>query len=120
MPTCFKRACRNTRILLPDGSPLPCRFARTPLARARGLLGTEASYLAGGVLCLQRCRDIHTFGMHYALDVAFLDSGGRVLLSCRVVPPSCRLRASGAVCVLERASTLSPWPVPGDLVRFVA
>jgi hypothetical protein len=56
--------------------------ARTLLARARGLLGTEPLPRGGG-LWLHPCRSIHSFGMRYEFDALFLDRAGRVIGACR-------------------------------------
>ena len=45
-------------------------------ARVRGLLGRDG--LEGGLL-LPRCRSVHTMGMRFPIDVAFLDRDGRVV-----------------------------------------
>lgn len=68
-------------------------------SRLRGLLLSSES---DAVLMLAPCRDIHTFGMGYAIDVAFVDEGGCVIQSCRDVLPNRRIRNAHAVAVLER------------------
>ena len=50
--------------------------ASAPAARVRGLLGRDG--LEGGLL-LPRCRSVHTMGMRFPIDVAFLDGDGRVV-----------------------------------------
>ena len=45
-------------------------------SRRRGLLG-RTSY--SGALVLQPCRWVHTIGMRFALDVAYLDAEGNVI-----------------------------------------
>jgi uncharacterized membrane protein (UPF0127 family) len=45
-------------------------------SRARGLLGRTAFE---GALVLSKCRSVHTLGMKFALDVAYLDADGVVL-----------------------------------------
>jgi uncharacterized protein len=42
---------------------------------------------AGPGLLIPRCRSVHTFGMRFALDVAFLDRAGSVIARRRAVPP---------------------------------
>ena len=51
--------------------------AETPAARRRGLLGTE-SLPDGRGLVMIPCRHIHTIGMKYAIDVAFVDASWTV------------------------------------------
>jgi uncharacterized protein len=55
--------------------------------RARGLLGT-ARLPEGEGLILRPCKAVHTWGMAYAIDVAFLDSGGEVVASYEGVAPN--------------------------------
>ena len=45
-------------------------------ARARGLLGRAGFE---GALVLSKCRSVHTIGMQFAIDVAYLDRNGLVL-----------------------------------------
>lgn len=53
-------------------------------------------------LLIPRCSSVHTFGMRFALDVAFLDEGGAVLREMVAVPPRRVVRCRGAAAVLER------------------
>lgn len=46
--------------------------------RARGLLGRHPLEW-GAAWLFSPCSQIHTFGMHYAIDVLFCDAGWRVL-----------------------------------------
>ena len=54
------------------------RFLASFGARLRGLLGRPAPGAGRGVF-IAPCRQVHTFGMAYAIDVAHLDAGHRVL-----------------------------------------
>jgi len=45
-------------------------------SRARGLLGRSEFE---GALVLSKCRSVHTIGMQFAIDVAYLDATGMVL-----------------------------------------
>ncbi|MFP4511688.1 MAG: DUF192 domain-containing protein [Acidimicrobiales bacterium] len=47
--------------------------------RSRGLLGREG---IEGALYLTPCRSVHTFGMRFPIDVAFVDAD---LVVCRIV-----------------------------------
>ena len=70
--------------------------------RARGLLG-RPRLAAGEGLLIERCSSVHTFGMAYSIDLAFLDAAGRVL---RIVPNVKPLRVAlrlGASATLEMA-----------------
>lgn len=72
----------------PAGAPLVPRAWRadTALTRMRGLLGRRP-LVAGEALLITSCSSIHTVGMRYALDVAFVDAGERVVKLCRNLPP---------------------------------
>ena len=103
---------------LPDGRTVPCLHARSFWARLKGLLGSGRDCLGGGVICLDPCASIHTFGMAYPIDVAFLDECGIVVASCRRLTPCRALSNPQAVCVLERPSDGSPWLAVGETVRL--
>jgi len=59
--------------------------ARGIRERTVGLLGREPGALAGA-LVLRPCRQIHTIGMRFPIDVAFCDREG-VVLRALTVPP---------------------------------
>ena len=59
---------------------------------------------AGEGLLIPGCRNVHTFGMRFRLDVLFLDDEGRVLELRRAVPPGRFIRCPGAMAVLELPS----------------
>lgn len=42
---------------------------------------------AGVGLLIPRCSSVHTFGMRFALDLVFLDGGGRACSARSEVPP---------------------------------
>jgi hypothetical protein len=71
--------------LVRDGEVLAAaEMARTRRERSRGLLGRDGF---AGAMVFRKCRQVHTVGMRFAIDVAFCDADGRVL----------------------RISTLRPW-----------
>ena len=94
------------------------RFRELPRARVLGFTVPVATTLrarllglalldpeeAGEGLLLPRCRGVHTFGMRFALDLVFLDRGGRVVGLRRGLPPSRFARCPGAEAVLELPS----------------
>jgi uncharacterized membrane protein (UPF0127 family) len=85
-------------------------------SRLRGLLFSPAS---NDLMVLLPCHDIHTFGMHYAIDVAFLDSDGTVIRAVRDVVPNKRLKDARAVAVLERcAIPREVWFEEGDHIAL--
>ena len=56
------------------------------------------------VMCFPACRSVHTWGMHYPLDVVFIDRAGNVVRLCRNVGPGRVLYCVDADAVLERAA----------------
>lgn len=60
--------------------------AEAPAARVRGLLGRDG---LDGAFLIPRCRSVHTLGMRFAIDVAFLDRRGKVVA---IVAPMRRWR----------------------------
>lgn len=91
--------------------------AATFLARARGLLG-RSSY--EGVLVLPGTHSVHTMGMRFPIDVAFLDRDLVVVDSVSLVPwrmARPRVRCSS---VLEaQAGAFERWRLkPGDQLEL--
>ena len=83
MATCSRSASTSERL----GTPCPGSYAVTTCwqrrrsrlparSRRRGLLGRDH---VDGVLVLRPCRQVHTFGMQFPIDVAFCDRYGFVL-----------------------------------------
>ena len=83
-------------------------------ARVRGLLFRAPSDHV--TLVLAPCRDVHTFGMRHAIDVAFVGADGRVLEVQRNVSPCRRVRRRDAAVVVERFSREGPWLERGDSI----
>ncbi len=70
--------------LLRDGDVLAAaEVASTYTERTRGLLGRQGFE---GALILKRTRSVHTIGMRFAIDVAFLDRDLTVLDVVRLNP----------------------------------
>ena len=98
-------------------APVPLEIAASRRARERGLLGRTG--ITGAIL-LTPASGIHTFQMHFPLEVAYLDRELRVLATQTLPPnrlPLPRLRARH---VLEaEAGALTRWGVrPGAFVRI--
>ena len=89
------------------------RPLRTFLQRMRGLLGTSAT---AEPVALVGCTSIHTFGMRYRIDVAFVGRSGQVLDVYRSVSPGRLLSHERAWIVLERPHVRGPWLMPGESV----
>jgi len=96
------------------------RTAQTFLSRLAGLLGT-AAIAEGEGLWIVPCRSVHTLGMRYPIDVAFLDARGVVVGILEGLPPNRIGRvfrdARGALEL--RAGTLAATgTAPGDRLEF--
>src|SRR5437763_14270147 len=84
-----------------------------PIRRARGLLGRDG--IEGG-LVLRPCRQVHTIGMRFPIDVAFCDRHGVVLRTATVAPWRVTRVVWRAGLVVEAAAgAFDRWPLPpGD------
>ena len=107
---------RTREVLLGDR----VRTASTFLSRLVGLLGT-AAIAEGEGLWIVPCRSVHTWGMRYPIDVAFLDARGVVVVILEGLPPNRVGRvfrdARGALEL--RAGTLAATgTAPGDRLEF--
>jgi uncharacterized membrane protein (UPF0127 family) len=77
------------------------RPAHTHWTRLRGLLGTR-SLPPGDGLWIRPCRQVHMFGMRYAIDVVFLDDTHRVVgLAPDLEPGRISPKVREATSVLE-------------------
>jgi uncharacterized membrane protein (UPF0127 family) len=76
-------------------------------ARARGLLGRDGYE---GALVLRPCRQVHTVGMRFPIDVAFCDGDG-VVLRCDTLRPwrVSRLVWRSAFVVEAEAGAFERW-----------
>lgn len=96
-------------------------WAGTSEERRRGLLGRDELAPSEGIY-LVPCQWIHMFGMRFAIDVAFLDSGGRVLAVHHRLSPNrlSRLvwRAEGALEVAAGQLGATHTRV-GDVIELV-
>jgi uncharacterized membrane protein (UPF0127 family) len=104
-------------VLVRDGVPLgAAEVVAGRRARRRGHLGRDGH---DGVLVIEPCRQVHTFGMGFTIDVAFCAGDGRVL---HVVPEMRPGRVSRVVWrarrVLEgEAGLFARWGVhTGDVL----
>ena len=111
------RVVNRTRgILLGD----KVRTAGTFLSRLAGLLGT-AAIAEGEGLWIVPCRSVHTLGMRYPIDVAFLDARGVVVGILEGFPPNRvgRVHRDARGALELRAGTLAATgTAPGDRVEF--
>lgn len=91
--------------------------ADTKAARSRGLLGRRS---LDGALVLQPCRWVHTLGMKFPIDVAFLDSDGMVVRISRMRRHRMGLPVAHARTVLEaEAGAFGRWGLHvGDVIEI--
>ena len=72
----------TTGWLLSEGRVLASvEVARARSQRRQGLLGRDGTE---GALLIERCRWVHTVGMRFPIDVAYLDEDGTVLKTVRM------------------------------------
>lgn len=115
------RLADEEAMLLAEGRAVAdrCYLARTPWARAVGLLGT--SHLEPGeVLWITRCRSVHTVGMRFPISCVFLDARGTVLRVVDGLDPRRRAAAPGASAVVEGRVGAFEAVVPGQRLTRVA
>jgi uncharacterized protein len=68
---------RADGVLVVGGSSIPLELAGTRRARRRGLLGRTS--VGGGAMLLAPCRSVHTIGMRFPIDIAFLNASSKVI-----------------------------------------
>jgi uncharacterized membrane protein (UPF0127 family) len=92
--------------------------AHRPWERTRGLLGRDRESVTGG-LVLRPCRQVHTLGMRFPVDVAFCDRAGVVLRTVTVVPwRVTRVVLRSGFVVEAAAGAFDRWQLrPGDTVE---
>lgn len=85
--------------------------------RARGLLGRDG---IDGVLVLRPCRNVHTIGMRFAIDVAFCDRTGLVLKAVTLAPRRISpLVLRAAYAIEAEAGAFGRWDLrAGDRVEL--
>lgn len=98
-----------------DGDYGRIEFAATLLERLRGMLFRKPD---GTTRLLIPCNDIHTFGMKYPLDIAFISKQGTVLEVHRNVPPGHRIKRRDASMVAERFAKDGEWFYAGEVIGF--
>lgn len=88
-------------------------------AKRRGLLGRDGME---GCFVIERCRWIHTFGMRFPLDVAFIDADGVVLKTMHMSRNRLGVPVKRANAVIEaEAGAFSRWGLRvGDIVELRA
>jgi uncharacterized membrane protein (UPF0127 family) len=86
-------------------------------ARARGLLGRDG---IEGAMLLRPARSVHSFGMRFELDVAFIDANGIVIRTLRLHRNRVTFPVWRAVCALEaEAGAFGHWELKiGDEIEI--
>ena len=82
------------------GTRLDVEVAQTRSERMRGLLRRER-LPPGGALLIEGTSSVHTFGMRFPIEVAFLDGRLRVVALRRMPPGRLTLPRRGVAAVLE-------------------
>ena len=99
----------------PHGLCITAAHAASWWARAIGLLGTPRPPADGEGLLLDPGGAIHTIGMRYAIDVAFLDRDLRVLRVANAVSPNqIRCAPNNTRFCLETRSGALPSTLEGE------
>jgi uncharacterized membrane protein (UPF0127 family) len=90
--------------------------ARSRRARRKGLLGRDG---VEGALLLQPASSVHTIGMRFPIDVAFLDQAGVVVRMVRMQPHRVGRPTPRARSVVEaEAGTFARWDLRvGDVLE---
>jgi hypothetical protein len=104
--------------LLRDGDVLAAADVAGGLgARSKGLLGRSGYE---GAMVLPRTRSVHTFGMRFAIDVAFCDRDLVVLDTARVPPLRMTVPRRGCRTVIEaEAGAFERWGLrTGDALEL--
>lgn len=95
-------------------------IAKNPLERMVGLLNRN-SLEQGEALMLKPCNSIHTFFMRFPIDVAFIDSKGRIIKTICGMRPF-RISAiylNAVFCIELPAGTLKKTSTqPGDYLSL--
>lgn len=91
--------------------------AETRRARLRGVRGRDD---LEGALVLRPCRQVHTVGVRFPIDVAFCDAEGRVLCCTTLRPWRISRWVAGARFVVEaRAGAFERWRLAvGDVLEI--
>ncbi len=106
-------------VLACDGRPVtPVAIAASAPSRLRGLLGRRG---LTGALLLVPARSVHTLGMRFPIDVAYLDADGTVLATETLAPNRVGRPVRRARQVIEaEAGSFERWGLaPGVRVDIV-
>ncbi|MFJ8130702.1 DUF192 domain-containing protein [Streptomyces hydrogenans] len=106
-------------LTVPEGATVPVEVAASYRARRRGLLGRDG---VAGAMLLTPANSVHTFGMRFPIDVAYLDRRLRVLAVVTMRPGRLGLPRPRARHVLEaEAGAMAGWGLrPGVVIAVAA
>ena len=95
------------------------RWARTPMARSKGLLRGEPLRPGQG-LVIEPAAQVHSFGLAYPIDVVFCDRYGMVLHVVRTMRPRrvTRWVRGGRYAIELPAGTVPETVLPGQRLSF--
>ena len=104
-------AVRTTRLEIEGLPPVErCSWAERTRDRLRGLLGRDG-LARGEAMAFPRCGAVHTVGMRFPIDVAFLGRDGRPVRLVRAVPPG-RLLVWGGFRARTTVEAAAGWLPP--------
>ncbi|MFB7343133.1 DUF192 domain-containing protein [Streptomyces hydrogenans] len=106
-------------LTVPEGATVPVEVAASYRARRRGLLGRDG---VAGAMLLTPANSVHTLGMRFPIDVAYLDRRLRVLAVVTMRPGRLGLPRPRARHVLEaEAGAMAAWGLrPGAVLTVTA
>ncbi|MFI1177532.1 DUF192 domain-containing protein [Streptomyces melanogenes] len=106
----FTSELRDGPALLRGGNcEVPLEIAASPRARTRGLLGRDG---IDGAILITPSASVHTLGMRFTIDVAYLDSQLRVIGTHTLKPHRIGMPRRRARHVLEAAAgALAQWEI---------
>ena len=104
-----------TALLINDRRAAAVEVATSWVSRLRGLLGRDG---IDGALWLKPARSVHTIGMRFPIDVAYVDGGGSVVATTSMRPHRLgRLGASWRSVLEAERGSFERWGLEvGDVV----
>ena len=101
---------------MPTSWPRP----RWPRTGRHAAAGCSTATVSTGALVLTSCRWVHTIGMRFPLDVAYVDDEGTVVKTARMARHRVGWPVSNASWVIEaEAGAFERWGLqPGDVVEL--
>jgi uncharacterized membrane protein (UPF0127 family) len=102
-----------------DGAPVaPVEVARSFAERSRDLLGRDG---VEGAMWIEPASSVHTVGMRFPIDVAFLDRRGHVLRTVTMAPNRLtRVVLRSRVVVEAEVGSFAAWGLgPGNQVALL-